>query len=113
MCNLVHTRATCDTPGPPHFVACSSARARLAICLADNRDHLLFRKTRFCALLPPNREPVSHIIGGSKSREQVSVGRRIKLPQLKTPPLVQLQCVAGSPNNPLQSIELSTDQFSE
>ena len=51
-------------------------RYRLAIRLPDDRDPLLFRETSeivmpLCASLPPNREPVSHVIRGSKSRGQV------------------------------------------
>jgi hypothetical protein len=46
-------------------------RHRLAIRLADDPDHLLFSET-LCALLPPNREPVSHVIRGPKSLGQVN-----------------------------------------
>jgi hypothetical protein len=42
----------------------------LAIRLADDRHHLLF--TALCGLLPPNREPVFHVIPGPKSLGQVT-----------------------------------------
>jgi hypothetical protein len=42
----------------------------LAIRLADDRNHLLFNA--LCGLLPPNREPASHVIPGPKSLGQVT-----------------------------------------
>src|SRR5205823_1675926 len=51
-------------------------RNRIAVRLADDRDHLLFREPDLCALLPPNREPVSHVIHGPKSLGQITASRK-------------------------------------
>src|SRR5262245_56487238 len=50
----------------------AAPRQTVTIRLADDRDHLLFRETRFAHCSPPNREPVSHAIRGPKSFRQVT-----------------------------------------